>query len=281
MNLAMTSRIPADQRVTLKPATFTRFSAWLREQTGVHLAANKQSLLEHRLHKRLVARGVDDFDAYLRLLQDPHEQHERELAIDLLTTHETYFFRENKHFDWLRQMLDSRQFELPLRIWSAACSTGEEVWSLAMLCAEQLGEHADWSILGSDISQPSLQAATRGHYRLSRAEGIPQPYLKRFCLKGIGPQEGTLLIDPVLRPKVAFQQVNLANSLPALGPFQVIFLRNVLIYFDLPGKQQIIDRILGRLAPGGFLVVSHSESLHGIHNGLRPIQPGVYYKKER
>lgn len=264
--------------MVLDPQTFKRFSAWLREQTGVHLPANKQTLLEHRLHKRLVARNVTGFDAYLRVLQDPREQQEREVAIDLLTTHETYFFRENKHFEWLQQRLESGQLRTPLRIWSAACSTGEEVWSLAMLCAAQLNENADWQILGSDISQPALQTATRGHYRLNRAEGIPQDYLKRFCLKGIGPQDGTLLIDSVLRPKVAFQHVNLAGTLPAIGPFQVIFLRNVLIYFDLPGKQQIINRVLGRLAPGGFLVVSHSESLHGIHNGLRPVQPGVYHK---
>ncbi|MBE9609651.1 CheR family methyltransferase [Chitinilyticum piscinae] len=262
----------------LNDATFLRFSNWMRERAGVNLPLEKKPLLQQRLLKRLNARKVSSYEAYLRILGDPREDHEREMAIDLLTTHETFFFRESKHFDWLRDTVRQQFDSRPLHIWSAACSSGEEVWSLAMLLADVRGLDADWRITGSDISLPVLEKARMAHYPLTRTEGIPQPYLKAWCLKGVGSQHGTLLIDPALRKKADFLQVNLAQALPAIGPFQIVFMRNVLIYFDVPTKLAIIERVMSRIAHHGYLVVSHSESLQGLCPGLQALRPGVYKK---
>ncbi|XZG70952.1 CheR family methyltransferase [Chitinibacteraceae bacterium HSL-7] len=248
----------------------------MRQQAGVYLSQHKKALVEQRLQKRLLARGLTTYEAYLRLLGEPGEDSERALAIDLLTTHETFFFREPRHFEWLRQWV-SRQSR-SVRIWSAACSTGEEVWSLAMLLAD--AAPAGWHILGSDISTRVLALAQRAHYPMNRIEGIPEGLLHRFCLKGVGPQAGTLLVDPVLGKQVSFRQINLAENLPEIGLFDVIFLRNVLIYFDFSGKSQVLARVVAQLVPGGILVVSHSESLHGLAEGLQALQPGVYRRWE-
>ncbi|WP_043647556.1 CheR family methyltransferase [Chitinilyticum litopenaei] len=264
----------------LSDAAFRRFSTWMREQAGIHLPAEKKPLLQQRLLKRLRARQLTSYEAYFQLLLQPAEQAERVLAVDLLTTHETYFFREPEHFNWLRRYLQQHPPSQALRIWSAACSSGEEVWSLAMLLADERGLASDWHITGSDISQPMLERARAAHYPMQRIDSIPPAYLQQWCLKGVGTQDGTLLIDPVLRPKTTFTHVNLAQDLPHMHAFHIVFLRNVLIYFDQAGKAAILQRILHRLAPQGYLVVSHSESLQGLNVNLRSIQPGVYRKSE-
>jgi chemotaxis protein methyltransferase CheR len=135
-----------------------------------------------------------------------------------------------------------------------------------------------WEVMGSDISTRVLERARAGHYPLERARHIPQPYLKRFCLRGTGAQDGTLLVQRELRSRVQFQQVNLNEALPNLGMFNVIFLRNVMIYFNGDTKQQIVARVLGQLKPGGYLYVGHSESLNGISNDVVPVAPSVYRK---
>ncbi|SEP95065.1 chemotaxis protein methyltransferase CheR [Ectothiorhodospira magna] len=171
-----------------------------------------------------------------------------------------------------------RGYSNPLRIWSAASSSGEEAYSLAMVCDDVLGT-MEWEILGSDINSSILDKARLGLYEMSRIEGIPQAYLKRYCLKGIGSHSGQLLVDASLRNKVFFMRLNLNDYLPDLGGFDIIFLRNVLIYFEMATKQKVVSRVLKRLNPGGWFFVSHSESLNGIQHDLVQQAPAVYRKE--
>jgi chemotaxis protein methyltransferase CheR len=262
----------------LSDFTFQRYSDWMKLQTGVHLPPSKKPLVQQRLYKRLMVRGMPSLDAYYKLLIAPEEEQERQIAIDLLTTHETYFFREQKHFEWLKNRLKTWPRSQVFHVWCAAASSGEEVWSLAMLLAEILGQNDNWSILGSDISKPVLDQAQAGHYPMSRCKDIPDVLLRRYCLKGKGRQEGTLLVAPHLRKNVSFQLINLDQNLPPIGPFDLVFIRNVLIYFNNETKEQVIARVMKRMNAEAHLVVSHSESLHSLQLPLTLLAPGIYRK---
>jgi chemotaxis protein methyltransferase CheR len=164
-----------------------------------------------------------------------------------------------------------------MRIWSAAGSTGEEAYSIAMMLEDVRGSHP-WEVTASDISARVLQRARAGHYPMERARHVPQDYLRRFCLKGEGEQEGTLLVEKSLRNRVKFLQVNLNETLPNIGLFEIIFLRNVLIYFNADTKRSVIARVLSVLRPGGWLLIGHSESLHGVNDSVQAIAPSIYRK---
>jgi chemotaxis protein methyltransferase CheR len=191
----------------------------------------KKQLVMGRLGNRLSHCGVGSYGEYFRLLKEGDSPLERQIAIDLLTTNETYFFREPKHFEFLKKQLPSMgDKSRPLRIWSAAGSTGEEAYSIAMLL-EDLLPGRTWEVLGSDISTRVVERARTGLYSTAREQHIPPDYLRRFCRKGQGEQDGTLLVARALRSKVRFLHVNLNAPLPQFGSFDVVFLRNVLIYF--------------------------------------------------
>jgi len=266
------------QNPQLKDVEFEQFRAWLHRSSGISLASSKQALVSSRLAKRLQLRGVNSFGDYFRLIMQATEAVELQTALDLLTTNETYFFREPKHFDFVRtQVLPNAQPGRPFRLWSAASSSGEEPYSLAMTLADGLAS-TPWEILASDISSRVLEKARHGHYPMERASLIPRHQLSRHCLKGTGSQEGTFLIDRNLRDRVQFMQINLNTGLPRIGEFDAIFLRNVMIYFDMDTKRQVVARMLPLLRPGGYFFVSHSESLNGITNSLKLITPSTYRK---
>jgi chemotaxis protein methyltransferase CheR len=258
---------------------FTQFQRFIYEAAGITLAASKKALVAGRLRKRLKDRSLPSFSEYIRLLTSGAEPVEVQTAVDLLTTNETYLFREPKHFDHLRRMaLEARRTSEAYRVWSAASSTGEEAYSIAMVLDDCLGERP-WEVVGSDISLAVLQRARRGHYSARRTTHVPPAYLRRYCLRGIGPETGTLLIEQRLRKRVQFLQINLNATLPPLlGTFDVIFLRNVMIYFDQETKRKVVARMLPRLKPGGYFIVSHSESLNGITDALKLISPSIYRK---
>jgi chemotaxis protein methyltransferase CheR len=163
------------------------------------------------------------------------------------------------------------------RAWSAACSSGEEPYSIAMTLAGALGE-APWEVLATDLSSRVLARAAAGHYGMGRAKSIPRDCLRAHCLKGVGAQEGTFMIAPQLRSRVTFTQLNLSRALPPLGEFDVIFLRNVMIYFDMATKKEVVGRILACLRPEGHLLIGHSESLNGVSEAIRGIAPSIYVK---
>ncbi|WP_460533861.1 CheR family methyltransferase [Chitinimonas naiadis] len=264
--------------VQMSDAEFALYQALVERLTGIHLAPIKKAMLSGRLAKRLRERGIPDYGAYFRLIGDGGESEERQMAIDLITTNETYFFREPKHFDALRDQLLPSLLGQPVRLWSAACATGEEPYSLAMLLADVLGEASPWELIGSDISSRVLAAARRGLYPMERANHIPPDYLKRYCLRGTGEYMGSLLVDKALRQRVRLMPVNLIEPLPEIGRFDAIFLRNVIIYFDAETKRRVVSAVASRLKPGGWLIVGHSESLIGLPDELEPILPTVYRK---
>lgn len=255
---------------------FSQFQRFIFEAAGISLSPAKKALVSGRLAKRLQHYRVPSYGAYFKLLQSGTAPEEVQTAIDLLTTNETYFFREGKHFDHLHEIAAQSE-AVPFRVWSAASSTGEEAYSIAMVLSD-CRRGRGWEVVGTDISTRVLQRARSGHYSMARADLIPADYLRRFCLKGQGRQAGTLLIDKTLRQRVRFLQANLNAPLPQLGMFDAVFLRNVLIYFNPDTKRQVIERVLALLKPGGHLYLGHSESLTGICVQLRPVGSAVYEK---
>ena len=261
---------------TLSQRDFARIRALFQQWVGVTLGDDKLTLVHNRLHRRVVTLGLTDFRAYADLLSSADQVHERQIAVDLLTTNETYFFREPAHFAFLHEWVQVHdEPRRAWRAWSAASSSGEEAYSIALTLADALGP-SRWEVLGSDVSQRVLERARRAHYPLKRVENFPAAYLRRFCLKGIGPYEGTLLIDRPIRERVQFTAINLMRELPALGTFDVIFLRNMLIYFTRQDRQEILRRIARVVRPAGLVVVGHSESLFDLNLGWHVLGPGIY-----
>jgi len=267
------------ENVTITDAEFARFQALIYKIAGISLSDAKKVLLTGRLGKRLRYYGFDNYSDYYRLVSSNTAEAELQIMVDLLTTNETYFFREEKHFEFLAtEILPNHPPGLAFNVWSAASSSGEEVYTLAMVLAERFGLAGNWTVTGSDVSLRMLDAAQRGIYPLERTRGIPPEYLRKYCLKGVRSQAGMLLIDQAVRKHTRFLQVNLNRRLPELGPFEVIFLRNVMIYFDNETKREVVARLVEKLRPGGYFVVGHSESLNGVTDALRTVQPTIYVK---
>jgi chemotaxis protein methyltransferase CheR len=267
----------------VSPITDTEFDQYRRfifQHAGIDLSPQKRHLVSARLHKRLVHHQHRSFSEYFQLISAPGGESERQMLIDLLTTNETYFFREPQHFDFLRQHLLPRFRGKPMHVWSAACSSGEEVYTLAMVLAEELGQ-GEWEIRGSDISQRMLAAARQAVYPMERANGIPAALLTKYCLKGVRSQQGYFQIDARLRQHTGFESINLLNFRVPRPLYDLIFLRNVLIYFNLDTKRDIVSRVLSALRPGGYLIVSHVESLHGVSHGLEMVEPSIFRRPGR
>ena len=258
---------------------FGQFQRFILDAAGITLTDAKKALVTGRLAKRLHACQVKSYGDYYRLLMSGESPLELQTAVDLLTTNETYFFREPKHFQFLRKEVTGGILSgMPsLRVWSAAASTGEEAYSVAMLLEDCLPGRS-WEVMGSDISASVLERARAGHYSMDRISHFPPGYLQRFCLKGQDAQEGTLLVQRSLRKKTRFLQVNLNEPLPHLGNFEVIFLRNVLIYFNMETKRKVVKRVLNLLKPGGFLLIGHSESLIEVTDAVELLAPAIYRK---
>jgi len=257
---------------------FKRLSSLLYDIAGITLSDAKKMLLTGRLSKRLTALGLDNYTQYFKYVTDGAHADELQFMVDLLTTNETYFFREPQHFEFLKQIIPpaAKQGQM-FRVWSAAASIGAEAYTIAMVLADKLGVDGAWEILGTDISNSVLDQARRGHYRIEEAEKIPSEYLKKYCLKGKGDQAGTFLIDKRVRQHVHFEQLNLnVEGMRKMGDFDVIFLRNVLIYFDIPTKQRVVANLVPCMKNGGYFIVGHSESLNGISNTLVQEKPTVY-----
>jgi len=273
----------ASGQPVINEAEFELFRKLMYEAAGIHLAPAKRALVAGRLSKRLRELGHSSFKEYFDWLNrpssDPAVRAERQLAIDLLTTNETYFFREPRHFDFLRDSIlpawQGRQF----RLWSAACSSGEEAYTLGMLMAVHAG--CEWEVQGTDISTRVVEVARRGVYPMERAERIPQRYLKACCLKGVGSKAGMFQLSAEVRRRVHFAAGNLREDLARLGSFDLIMLRNVLIYFDPEVKRQVVANVVRRLRPGGWLMVGHAESLNGMTAGLKLVLPSIYQREDR
>lgn len=273
-NKAFRSSLP----VTLQTREFEWISRFLYERTGIALNDGKQALVMGRLDKRLRSRHLNSYSDYFALLGRPGYEDETTVAIDLLTTNETYFFREPKHFEFLQNKIYPEfKHKRHFRVWSAASSSGEEAYTIAMTLAETF-TNVDWEVIGTDISTRVLEKARRGLYPMLAAEKVPKNYLKKYCLKGRDEFEDFFLIDPAIRQRVQFGVANLIEPLPDLGVFEVIFLRNVMIYFDKDTKKKLVDKISEKLCPGGYFIISHSETLNGLDSPLKLVAPSIYQK---
>jgi chemotaxis protein methyltransferase CheR len=262
----------------LSDKEFKGFSQMIFDQAGIHMAPAKKPLVSGRLSKRLNHHDLGSFGDYLKLIHK--DAAERQIAIDLLTTNETYFFREPQHFEFLERVIAPEwRRRNKVRVWCGASSTGEEPYSLAMTLAESLGP-ARFDILASDISTRVLEVARKALYPIDDAKDMPSRFRVKYCLKGVGAQEGWFLIDKPLRDRIEFAQINLNAPLPGVAPFDAIFLRKVMIYFSQATKCELLTRLLPLLRPGGYFVISHSESLHGVTDQLKMVQPSIYRKPE-
>jgi len=261
---------------------FRDFQGLMHQVAGIHLPSSKKTLVSGRLAKRLRLLGLPSYESYFKLITSAGEAAELQQAIDLLTTNETYFFREPQHFEFLaREILPALKRGQRFRAWSAASSSGEEAYSIAMVLMDKLGPDAPWEVLGSDINRQVLARAEGATYVNHRIGGIPADYLRRFCLRGTGRMAGKLRIDPALRRRVRFAPLNLNGDLASAGEFDLILLRNVMIYFDLPMKRRVVDALSRRIKPGGWLMIGHSETLSGVSDRLRAVRPTIYRKDAR
>lgn len=264
---------------SITDSEFSQFQALMQRVAGIHLPSSKKILVSGRLSKRLRDRAIGSFGDYYRLIVGGKEPVELQTAIDLLTTNETYFFREPGHFDYLtREILPHVRPGASFRVWSAASSTGEEAYSIAMVLMDKLGESSAWEVFGSDINSKVVEVARGATYPTARNEGIPADYLKRYCLRGTGAMAGKLRVDASVRGKVRFAQVNLNGDLKGVGEFDVIFLRNVMIYFDMEMKRRVVAALNRQLRPDGWLFIGHSESLNGVSDSFTQVRPTVYRK---
>lgn len=254
---------------------FRLFQQLIETKLGIFLPDQKKALLSNRLWKRLQACDVGGFSEYYQFIQSPQGRSELNTALELITTNETYFFREQKHFDYLRtQMLPQARNKSLFRVWSAAASTGEEPYSIAMVLKDACP--TEWELLSSDVNRKVIDQAKIGIYPELRTRNIPESYLRRFCRKGVGPQDGNVRVVGELRQTVNFFTLNLHENFPDIGKFDLIFLRNVLIYFESENKSKILERIANCLHPDGILFVGHSESLHGLSSHFVPVKPAIY-----
>jgi len=263
---------------TLSNKAFGKITALFHDVSGIRLGDNKFALVTGRLQRLAQESGESDLDAYVeRLVRGNAPAAEMTRVIDRLTTNETYFFREPQHFNDMAERLraHAQSGVRDFVVWSAASSSGEEAYSAAMLMADELGD-TPWKVIGTDLSTAMVESARRALFTLDRARMVPPAYLKRFCLKGQGDHAGQILVSKELRERVQFTAANLMQPLPQLPQFDIIFLRNVLIYFDNDAKSQIVRRVLTQLKPGGVLYTGHAESLSALNLPVRPLATAIH-----
>jgi chemotaxis protein methyltransferase CheR len=265
---------------TLQDDTFRRITDLIYSSIGLSFTDSKKPLVSSRLAPRIQRLGLASYEDYLALIAGQDDGGEFQMAVDLLTTNETYFFREPAHYELLeRELLQKRP--RTLAVWSAASSFGDEAFSTAMLLADlqQQGRlTSDWSILGTDISDRVLRSASQAVYPEDRLRNVSPERLRRYCLRGDGESEGLVQIQDKLRERVRFGQLNLCQPVEGIGPFDVIFLRNVLIYFDTPTKVDVVDRALTLLRPDGLFFIGTAEGRVPCRTPLQSVAPGAFRK---
>ncbi len=272
--------------IQISEAQFQKLSRLVYSLCGIKLGPEKKDLLKARLVKRFRAVGCQDVGEYMRLLEKDADGSELVCFLDCITTNKTDFFREPQHFSFLAEQVLPRLDKLcrrgePLRIWSAACSTGEEPYTIAMVLLENRHTWADRGakILASDISTRVLAHAQQAVYSMDRVEGIPRRVLTRYFQRGQRRWTGYVRLKKEVRELVSFRRINLMDSFRFSNPFHVIFCRNVMIYFDKETRERLVGKFCEVLCPRGYLLVGHSESLTGIDHKLKFVRPAVYRKE--
>jgi chemotaxis protein methyltransferase CheR len=268
----------------MQAEVFRRFCEYALKEAGISLGPQKEALVAARVGKRMHALGLPDEAAYLAYLESEETGQELVRFLDVISTNHTAFFREPDHFEFLRSLVSNwyREGQRTLRIWSAASSTGEEPYTIAMTVRSAVtAQDLDLKILATDISTRVLAAAEAGIYPPERIESVASPLRKRFFAP-MADGSGRYQVRPELRRDLVFRRLNLSQPpFPMRGPLDVVFCRNVLIYFDQKVRHRLISAIEGLLKPGGWLFIGHSETLAGISSGFRALRPSVFQLAER
>ncbi|GAB4142133.1 MAG: chemotaxis protein CheR [Planctomycetota bacterium] len=264
----------------LDAAEFAVFSEFVYELLGIRYTEGKISLLSNRIRRRMRDLGIEDYGRYLALLRDPRRKDELQRFIDEVTTNETHFFRCERHWDWFREWAREKTAagQASLRIWSAACSTGAEAGTALIVLRELLGP--DFSkvaveLVATDVSRSALERAAAGRYPPYVLAQVP-PALRRRYFRQDGDE---LIFDESLRRRIRFGRHNLLDPMPG-PPFDLVFLRNVLIYFDRESKSRALSHVLAALKPAGILVLGESESLIGTTTGLDYLAPAIFRRQQ-
>lgn len=269
----------------LRDSHYRRIRDLVFHHSSIELGENKKELVISRLGKRIRLLRLASFEEYLQYLEGPEGSEEVLNLVDAMSTNHTFFFREVQHFEFL---LDRALPELspafkgaPLRIWSAACSTGEEAYSIAITCHEyrQRSPSFQYRVECTDISRRVLRKAEDGIFPLERLSAIPGPVARRYFVWDAHLPPGHVRIHPELRQPVSFSRLNLlAYPYPNRQPYPVIFLRNVLMYFNRETQEKLIQHMSNSLSPGGYLFIGHAENLNTLRHSLQYIQPAIYQK---
>ncbi len=282
---------PLDQltHLSVTPALFDKFQKLIYAETGIWLGSAKTALLCGRLFRRLRTLEIPTLEIYYKCVSQPDQHEERARMIDAITTNETRFFREPRHFEFLAQTVfprwradADRGLRLKrVRIWSAGCSSGEEPYSVAMLLERHLPAQEGWDVrlLATDISNRILERARKGVYPIGKAPELPQDLLHNFVLRGVGERQGEMKVKIEIQQMVDFQRLNLnqESNLPE-SPFDAIFCRNVLIYFDAASKSRVVANLSRHLVANGLLFVGHAENLSSMSSDLQSLEPTIYNK---
>lgn len=271
----------------LTPKQFEAFREFIYRQSGIRMDVSKITLCTNRIRRRLRAGGFADFDAYYRFLTSPGAANELEMFLDAVTTNETHFFRTPAHFDWFKNEFIAEmvrreregEHAKTLRIWSAACSSGEEAYSLAICLAENTTRIRDWNckVVGTDISEAALREAREAVYKARALAEIERSYLRRYFEAAESGGVETWQPKTVIRDLVEFRRHNLMTPL-RVPPFDCIFIRNVLIYFDRESKKVVIENLIRALTRGGYLVVGPSEGIYDMLEPLKKCATFLYQK---
>ena len=270
--------MPDAAALKISSRDFQHLSSLVRQRFGLVLEPSKEQMVTARLGKRLRELNYSSFSDYYRHVTSDASGAALKDMVDALTTKFTSFFREPEHFDLLRRVATEPGHTGPMRVWSAACATGEEPYSIAITLLETLGHPParDIEILASDVSNRALQRAAEGLYQAEQVATVSKPLVRKYFLKGEGKWSGWFRVKPEVRKLIEFRQVNLMDALPSLPPFSVIFCRNVMIYFDREGQESVVNRLAPFIEPNGHLFIGHAEGLAGVRHPLRYIQPAVY-----
>ena len=266
----------------MRDSEFEFLRSVVYERSRISLGPDKRELVSARVGKRLRATKVPTLGEYCEWLQSPAAEEELGHLIDAISTNHTFFLREAAHFDFLRDQavpaLAGRASCGKFLVWSAACSSGEEPYSIAMTLAGCLAQKP-WHVEATDISNRILARARAAIYDEESVSRLPAEFVRTHFQRGVGPQAGNYRVKAALRARVTFNQLNLLDGEPPSRElFHVIFCRNVMIYFDRPTQEELVARLAHRLVPGGYLFVGHSESLTPIRNSLLRVKPAIYQK---
>ena len=267
---------------TISDQEFQAFKTLVYQKAGIALAPAKRALLVSRLSKRMRTLGLPTFQAYYDCVTGEAGAEELTCCLDLISTNVTHFFREPVHFEFLRErVLPTLAEQQRIRVWSAACSSGEEPYSIAMTCVESVAHPAQWDckVLASDLSTRMLARAVDAVYAHELVGKMPPELVRKHFLRGRGAESPTVKVKPHLRALVVFRQINLMDArYPIRTPLDVIFCRNVMIYFDRPTQEQVVAKFHQYLKPGGYLFTGHSESLQGLQHPFHYVAPTIYQK---